>query len=168
MIAVKPANPRGAAIAAMIEQLNAYQLSLYPEESNHLDSIDELTDDQVYFVAAVEGADWLGCGAIKYAHDDCFYGEIKRLFVTTEARGRGVSKKIMASLEENARQRRADVLRLETGIHQHAALGLYARLGFTRRGPFGAYPHDPLSVFMQKSLSSSPPPSRPSPRPTRP
>ncbi|MGI9311875.1 MAG: hypothetical protein ACR2P7_10210, partial [bacterium] len=48
--------------------------------------------------------------------------------------------------------RRVDALRLETGVHQAAAIGLYARLGFIRRGPFGDYADDPLSVFMEKKL----------------
>ena len=28
----------------------------------------------------------------------------------------------------------------------------YASLGYERRGPFGSYTDDPLSVFMQKTL----------------
>lgn len=31
------------------------------------------------------------------------------------------------------------------------ALVLYERMGYQRRGPFGDYPNDPFSVFMQKS-----------------
>lgn len=152
MIAIKAASPKTLAIRGMIDQLNEYQLALYPAESNHLVSIAELAAPQVYFVAAYEGRRVLGCGAVKYAEDDCFYGEIKRVFVKIKARGRGVSKQIMASLEADARGKKAQVLRLETGIHQHAAIGLYAHFGFSRRGPFGEYAEDPLSVFMEKSL----------------
>jgi putative acetyltransferase len=43
-------------------------------------------------------------------------------------------------------------LRLETGIHQPEALGLYRAAGFVERGPFGPYRPDPLSVFMEKPL----------------
>ena len=32
--------------------------------------------------------------------------------------------------------------------------GLYARSGFERRGPFGGYWNDPLSVFMQKRIAA--------------
>ena len=46
-------------------------------------------------------------------------------------------------------------MKLETGPYQPEALGLYARCGNERRGPFGAYADDPLSVFMQKNLMGS-------------
>jgi putative acetyltransferase len=42
---------------------------------------------------------------------------------------------------------------LETGIYQPEALGLYERAGYVRRDPFGDYAPDPMSVFMQKTLS---------------
>ena len=155
MITVTATSPEIPAIAAMIEQLDKYQLSLYPETSNHLDPIAELAGAHVYFVAAFEGPGLRGCGAIKYAHNDCFYGEIKRVFVRTGARGRGISKAIMASLEENARRRSVDAIRLETGIYQLEAISLYERLGYRRRGRFGDYPDDPLSVFMEKRLAHS-------------
>jgi len=47
-------------------------------------------------------------------------------------------------------------LRLETGVESHAALNLYTQAGFRKRGPFGDYREDPLSVFMEKELSKHP------------
>jgi hypothetical protein len=44
------------------------------------------------------------------------------------------------------------VLRLETGIYQLEAIGLYERCGFQRIPPFGDYKADPLSVFFEKRL----------------
>jgi putative acetyltransferase len=43
-------------------------------------------------------------------------------------------------------------LLLETGPYQPEALAFYSKQGYTRRGPFGAYPDHPLSVFMGKHL----------------
>ena len=57
-----------------------------------------------------------------------------------------------AALEARAGSEGVRTLRLETGVNNHAALGLYARAGFTRCDPFGDYRPDPLSVFMQKDL----------------
>lgn len=49
--------------------------------------------------------------------------------------------------------RHLPLIRLETGIHQKAAIGLYRAAGFEITGPFGDYPDDPLSVFMEKRLA---------------
>ena len=92
----------------------------------------------------------IGCGAVVLFDD---YGELKRMFVPPAQRGRGVAKAIMAYLETHAVQRNCSLLRLETGIHQPEAHGLYARAGYARRGPYGDYPDDPLSVFMEKKIT---------------
>jgi putative acetyltransferase len=70
-----------------------------------------------------------------------------------KARGLGVSKLVLAALEARAGCEGVRTLRLETGVANLAALGLYARAGFERRDPFGDYSADPLSVFMEKNLS---------------
>jgi len=60
---------------------------------------------------------------------------------------------MLASLEAQARSKQVAILRLETGVESHAAVGLYTHAGFRQRGPFGDYREDPLSVFMEKELS---------------
>ena len=59
----------------------------------------------------------------------------------------------MATLEPAARAEGVTALRLETGIHSHAAIRLYERHGFARIPPFADYWDDPLSVFMEKPLA---------------
>jgi putative acetyltransferase len=73
------------------------------------------------------------------------------MFVTPEARGRGIGSAILATIEDALRGP-VSTLRLETGVKQDAAIRLYERAGFRRRGPFGSYRDDPLSVFMEKPL----------------
>ena len=80
------------------------------------------------------------------------WAELKRMWVMPEARHLGVSKIILAALEAHARSKGVRTVRLETGVENHAALGLYTKAGFKRRDPFGDYQADPLSVFMQKDL----------------
>jgi putative acetyltransferase len=55
-------------------------------------------------------------------------------------------------VEAEARREGLECLRLETGIHQPEALGLYRSAGYREREPFGDYARDPLSVFMEKRL----------------
>jgi ribosomal protein S18 acetylase RimI-like enzyme len=45
------------------------------------------------------------------------------------------------------------LLRLETGIYQSEAIGLYERFGFRPIGAFGAYREDPLSAFYEMRLA---------------
>lgn len=80
------------------------------------------------------------------------YGEIKRMYVRPAFRGMGFAKRLLHHLSDHARAHGVSLLRLETGIHQHEAIGLYERLGFRRIAPFGDYKPDPLSLFYEKSL----------------
>ncbi|MEO0761250.1 MAG: GNAT family N-acetyltransferase, partial [Pseudomonadota bacterium] len=65
-------------------------------------------------------------------------------------RRRGIATTVVAALEAIARAGGATVLRLETGLASPDALALYDRLGYRRRGPFGAYVENGSSVFMEK------------------
>lgn len=101
-----------------------------------------------FFGVWLEGAP-VACGGF-WAHDD--YVEVKRVFIDLTARGQGISKKLMAVIEDEARALGFKTARLETGIHQPEALGLYRAIGYMERTPFGDYKLDPLSVFMEKML----------------
>jgi putative acetyltransferase len=143
-----PAQPE---IIDLLRDGEAHSATLYPPESNHHLPLDALRAPNVRFFAARDGdGRALGTGAL------VLYGgwaELKRMWVVPDARGRGVSKAVLAALEAQARSECVAILRLETGVASHAALALYTQAGFARRGPFGDYREDPLSVFMEKWLS---------------
>jgi ribosomal protein S18 acetylase RimI-like enzyme len=63
-----------------------------------------------------------------------------------------VALKCQQNLEDYARERNIGLLRLETGIYQTEAIGLYERVGFHRIPPFGPYTDDPLSRYYEKAL----------------
>jgi putative acetyltransferase len=44
------------------------------------------------------------------------------------------------------------LLRVETGIHQREAIGLYERAGFESISPFSDYKPDPLGRFYEKRI----------------
>jgi hypothetical protein len=48
--------------------------------------------------------------------------------------------------------RSVHLLRLETGIHQREAIGLYERWGFSRCGPFGEYVVHPMSIYFERRI----------------
>lgn len=137
-------------VRAMLDKLDAYCASLYPAESNHLMDIASLLEGDVLFLVArdVDGAA-IGCAALVRREG---YGEIKRMVVDEARRGRGTGRKLLEQLATFARMSGVHTLKLETGIHQPEAIGLYERFGFVRCEPFGDYVPDPLSLFMEKPL----------------
>jgi len=145
-------DPASLEARGLIEQLDGYLAGLYPAESNHLLPVEALRQPNVTFITAnVDGA-VAGCGA--FVNQDGEYAEIKRMFVLPEFRGLKLGRRILEELEKLAQASGLESARLETGVHQSEALLLYEKAGYQRRGPFGGYSEDPLSVFMEKKLST--------------
>lgn len=92
----------------------------------------------------------VGCGGVQIIGDE--YAELKRMYVRPAFRGQGVGKQLLAHLQAYAYEQGLRVLRLETGVYQTEALGLYQRFGFQRIPPFGPYFEDPVSICMEKKL----------------
>ncbi|KWB20082.1 GNAT family N-acetyltransferase [Burkholderia cepacia] len=139
-------------VIALIADLDAYQDTLYPPESRHALDIASLNQSNVLFAVARDSdGKAIGCGAVVLNPE---FGELKRMYVSPQGRGRGVARKLMALLESRAIDLGCTLLTLETGPCLHEALALYASAGYQRRGPFGGYTNDPLSVFMQKPLAA--------------
>lgn len=149
MIVIRQVDPKQMEVIDLIRRLDEYQESMYPPESNHLDPIDELSKPSVHFLAAFDGSKVCGIGAVKIFSD---YGEIKRVYVPESYRGKGIAKDIMRRLENRLVERSVFIARLETGIHQHQAINLYEKLGYSEIAPFGDYLDDPLSIFMEKKI----------------
>jgi putative acetyltransferase len=138
---------------ALITELEAELVPLYPKASRHGYSVDKLIVQGVaFFVVRHEGAA-AGCGGIQLYGSE--YGELKRMYVRPAHRGLGLAKQMLEHLAGHARSHGVTLLRLETGIHQHAAIGLYEQLGFRLVPPFGTYREDPLSRFYEKKLSEA-------------
>lgn len=147
-------DPRDPQVALLLAASDAYMHALYPADSNYLDSVQVLAAPNVHFVGAWLGGQLVACGALKLMQDsDGAYGEVKRVFVLPEHRSQGYSKAVMLALEAHARVLQLPRLRLELGIYQPEALSLYLMMGFAPRGPFGQYPPDPLSLFMENALT---------------
>lgn len=136
---------------ALVEDLEAELASVYPDESRHGYAVDKLVARGVKFFVVRLDAEPVGCGGVEISGE---HAELKRMFVRPSHRGRGISRALIERLEEVARKAGARVLRLETGVHQSEALGLYERSGFRKIAPFPPYFDDPLSVCMEKVLVS--------------
>lgn len=95
------------------------------------------------------------------ASDEEGYGdgdaEIKRMFVVEESRGRGLSRLVLARLEESARAAGRRRMVLETGNQQPEAIALYASSGYVLVPPeqkFGVYRHNGGSRCFTKPLTA--------------
>jgi len=145
--------PDTADATALITELDAHLIPMYPPESHHGYSVEKLLQESVaFFVLRHEGAP-AGCGGIRLFGTE--YAEVKRMYVRPPFRGLGFGKQMLSYLAEYALQQGVEVLRLETGIYQWEAIGLYERFGFQRIPPFGAYKVDPLSVFFEKCVAKT-------------
>ena len=149
-VVILPEHPASPDATALIAELDAYLEPLYARESRHGFSVERLIADAVaFFVIRDDGAP-AGCGGIKLFGSE--YGEIKRMWVRPAYRGRGFGQLMLDHLADYARQHAVTVLRLETGIHQHAAIRLYEQVGFKRIPPFGPYTDDPVSLCYERRM----------------
>jgi putative acetyltransferase len=150
-ISIVAQRPDSAPAAELLAELDVdLHRHPYPSESRHAFSIEKLLREEVAFFVICYRGDPAGCGGLKIFPNS--YGEVKRMYVRPAYRGLGLAKAILDHLAQQARRHRLEVLRLETGIYQVEAIGLYERYGFCRRAPFGEYREDPLSVYFEKSL----------------
>ena len=149
-VTIEKEPPRQPEIIDLLHKSDLYAQSLYPPESNHLVDLETLETSTVsFFVARHEGA-IVGCCALVEAGDGT--GEIKRMFVDPKARGLKIGRRLLERVEVQARDLGLAAIRLETGIHQPEAIGLYRSAGYADIEPFGSYLPDPLSLFMEKQL----------------
>jgi putative acetyltransferase len=144
---ITPERPDTPAAIQLIDELEAVLSPLYRAESRHGYSVEKLIQQGVaFFVTRCESVP-AGCGGVQLFAEG--YAEVKRMYVRPPFRGWGLAKQMLDCLADYTRQQGVTVLRLETGIHQHEAIGLYESCGFQRRPPFGEYTDDPLSLYFE-------------------
>jgi DNA-binding MarR family transcriptional regulator/GNAT superfamily N-acetyltransferase len=100
---------------------------------------DELRPPVGIFAVARLGGQPIGCGALKST--DKKTGEIKRMWVRTDARGLGVGRRILNALEEKARGLGLRRLRLETNRALKEAQALYRNNGYVEVPSFNDEPY---------------------------
>lgn len=152
-ITIARESPVGGDLALLFERHTADMHADTPPESIHMMDAAELDIPAVYFFVARDAGQPLAMGAFKLLSDPT-QAEIKSMHVLTEARGRGLSKAMLAHVEAAAQAAGVTRLSLETGIQPTfiAARALYDRAGYAVCGPFEGYWDDPNSLFMTKSL----------------
>jgi GNAT superfamily N-acetyltransferase len=145
-------DPRLGDGAILLAELAAALGPLYPEDDEEPAGPWTLNDLVTTFVVArVRGAA-AGCGALAPLDSESF--EIARMYVRPGFRGQRIADQVLIKLEDLARVRGADVLMLRCGPRQPAALAVYQRNGYWRRGAFAYHREHPTNIFFEKRLST--------------
>jgi putative acetyltransferase len=157
MIEIRQADPGSPELRPLIEANLAHGAGAAPAESDHTFGVDELRGPDVRFWALFEQEQALGCGALKRLADGS--AEVKSVYVSGAARGRGLARQIMQHLAEEARTAGVSALVLETGSdllpEYDAARALYEKLGYAYCPPIPGYDEDPNSAFMRLALTGA-------------
>ncbi|MFC7392628.1 GNAT family N-acetyltransferase [Scopulibacillus cellulosilyticus] len=142
----------GSEVAELLrEHIQSMRLHSPPESKHALD-LEALRKPEITFWSAWEGAELAGCGALKEL--DRRHGEIKSMKTASSHLRKGVAKRLLQHIIEEARRRCYRRLSLETGSMDafEPARRLYSNFGFQYCSPFSDYIEDPNSVFMTKEL----------------
>ena len=156
-IVIRRERPDQPDVMALLGALDAYLASLYEPEANHILGVEALLAPEIAFFVARDDAQAIGTAAARRMRGeadtaDLPYGEIKRMYVDPARRGQRIAERLLVELEAGLRNDGCGLALLETGRHQTEAVRLYERCGYVRRGPFGGYPDNGLSLFMAKTL----------------
>src|SRR5690242_16041074 len=98
---ITPERPDTADAILLITELEAQLDPLYPHESRHGLSVEQLLAQDVAFFLLRAGGEPAGCGGVKLFGSD--YGEVKRMYVRPRYRGSGFAKMMLTHLADYAR-----------------------------------------------------------------
>jgi putative acetyltransferase len=145
-----PVEARDPRVIALLDELTSeLALSGYTADQTFGYSIEQLERTDVHLVGVAVADELVGIGGVELQGN---VGELKRFFVAPAHRGTGVADAIIAALIEFALDHDAEVLRLETGDKQDAAIAFYRRHGFTEIARFGPYVNSETSYCMERRL----------------
>jgi GNAT superfamily N-acetyltransferase len=98
----------------------------------------ELRPPAGLFLVAYLRSEPVACGAVKHQSDAP--SEIKRMWVTEQARGLGIGRRLLTELEVCALRSGARTARLETNRALTEAIALYRSAGYIEVPPFNDEP----------------------------
>jgi putative acetyltransferase len=105
--------------------------------------------DGTFLVVWVDGKA-AGCGGV--GRLDRQIGELRRMYVLPAHRGKGLGRRILEALEDEARSLGYTTMRLETGNEAPEAIGLYTSAGYEPCPCWGPFATDPKSRCYEKPL----------------
>lgn len=135
----------------LVQQLDAELASMYGDHMEVFSPHNILKVD-TFSLLALQNNEPVGIGAFRVMEDENEV-EIKRMFVPSEHRGKGISKLVLKELESWAKENGHSYAKLETGEKNLAAIALYQKSGYEPIKPFGPYVDIHDSLCFRKKLS---------------
>ena len=120
------------------ELAQRFETGFDPAKSISAETRDLTPPAGVLIIARLDGRP-IGCGALKVKDRDI--GEIKRMWVSPDARGLGLGRRILEELETLAKDFGLTTLRLETNRTLEEAQALYRTCGYLEVEPFNDEPY---------------------------
>jgi putative acetyltransferase len=149
-VTITQERPDAPDAVALIAELDASVAPLYHAANRHGYSVDKLLAENIpFFVLRANGTP-AACAGIKLVGGE--YGEVKRMYVRPAFRRQGFATRLLDHLGAYAAAQGINLLRLETGIHQHEAIVLYERYGFYRIPAFPPYIEGPIGLCYEKRI----------------
>jgi GNAT superfamily N-acetyltransferase len=138
------------AIALIAEVQQEYVIRYGGPDGTRVDPVEFAPPRGLFMVGYLDGVP-VACGGWR-AHEDGS-AEMKRMYVSPSARGRGLARAVLAELELTAKRAGHLRLILETGRKQPEAVALYRSSGYTDVPKFGFYADAPESIHLGKTLA---------------
>ena len=142
--------PGSDLLAAMASELDA----LYRRLPGNLDSLPatpgQMSPPEGCFIVIESGGEPVACGGVKRLDGET--GEIKRMYVVPEIRGRGVGRALLAELERRCRELGYGTVRLDTGPDQPGAKALYESAGYRTIADYNSNPY--ARFWFEKKLGA--------------
>ncbi|MBA3744069.1 GNAT family N-acetyltransferase [Sporichthya sp.] len=136
--------------AALIEAVQRVYVVRYGGRDATLVEPTDFAPPRGLFLVGRLSGEPIACGGWRIVEPGL--AELKRMYVASGFRGRGLSRILLAALEDSARGLGITRLRLETGHRQPEAIRLYETSGYSVVEKFGVYRNDPGSTCFGKTL----------------
>jgi putative acetyltransferase len=149
MMTILKTNSQNSDFINLVKELDAFLAITDGDEHGFYDQfnkIDNINHVLVYYQKNVP----IACGAIKKFEANTW--EVKRMFTIEQARGKGFASKLLAELENWAKEIGAEKLILETGKRQTEAIALYHKNQYQVIENYGQYIGIENSVCFEKII----------------
>lgn len=133
----------------LVQKLDAYLALTDGDEHDFYNQYNHI-ETLKYVLVAYENEVAVGCGAIKEFDKKSM--ELKRMFVTSNQRGKGIATQLLTALEDWAKALGFQKCILETGKRQTEAIALYHKRQYQVIENYGQYKAMENSVCFEKQL----------------